>query len=504
MTSKKSSAQPPALPPGPKPLPILGNLLDLPKKDLGRSFNSLTEKYGEFTYLNVLGQHILILGSHDAAYALLENRSATTSGRPPCIMAELTGYMSWEFGLWGYTEEWRRHRKAFHQMFHQNVIANYRPAQFLQTRRFLRKLLEDPDKFVEHIRHLFGATILRIVYGLEVADYNDKYIDIAEKGADVYINITVPGRYLVETFPFLRHLPAWFPGATFKRQAAEWEPAVLELRNAPFDNVKREMMEGTAHPSLAASLLENITSEEKPFGDKMSQEDLYRNVTAIAYLDIIYQTFSSVQAFFLAMAMHPSKQRKAQAELDAVVGPHRVPAFSDRDSLPYVNALIKECFRWHNVVPLGIPHETTADEEFNGWTIPKGTVLIPNQWAMARDEKAYPNPTEFRPERFLKDGALDPSIRDPQKYAFGFGRRICPGRHLADASMFIIVSSVLHAFDIAPPLDERGEPIKLEARVSPDLLLSYPEPFKCRITPRSEIAEALIRNYDLDNTVDAL
>ncbi|KAH9899373.1 O-methylsterigmatocystin oxidoreductase [Cubamyces lactineus] len=467
----------------------------MPTKNLGPSFNALTEKYGEYTYLNVLGQHVIVLGSYEAANALLEGRSATSSGRSPCVMAELTGYMPWEFGLWGYTEEWRRHRKAFHQLFNQNVIPDYRPSQIVQTRRFLRKLLADPDKFVGHIRQLFGATILRIVYGIEVADHNDKYIDIAEKGADVYIKVTVPGRYLVETFPILRHLPSWFPGAGFKRDAASWKPAVLALRNAPFDHAKREVAEGTARPSIVASLLEKVADGED-LKEKISQEDLYRNITGIAYLTGADTTFSSVQAFFLAMAMHPDKQRKAQAELDAVVGSQRLPTFDDRAELPYVNALNKEVFRWHNVVPLGIPHETTADEEFNGWFIPKGTVLIPNQWAMARDQKAYPNPEEFQPERFLKDGALDPTVRDPQKYAFGFGRRICPGRHFADASMFIIVSSVLHAFDIAPPLGEDGKPVRLEAKMTADLLLSYPEPFKCRITPRSPKAEALVLSHD--------
>ncbi|KAJ8502251.1 hypothetical protein ONZ51_g72 [Trametes cubensis] len=470
-TSRKASPQRYALPPGPKPWPILGNLFDMPTKNLGPSFNALTEKYGEYTYLNVLGQHVIVLGSYEAANALLEGRSAISSGRSPCVMAELTGYMPWEFGLWGYTDEWRRHRKAFHQLFHQNVIPDYRPSQIEQTRRFLRKLLDDPDRFVGHIRHLFGATILRIVYGLDVADHNDKYIGIAEKGADVYIKITVPGRYLVETFPILRHLPSWFPGAGFKREAASWKPAVQALRDAPFDNAKREVAEGIARPSIVASLLEKVTDEKDEQG-KIGQEDLYRNITGIAYLTGADTTFSSVQAFFLAMAMHPDEQHKAQAELDS------------------------EVFRWHNVVPLGIPHETTADEEFNGWFIPKGTVLIPNQWAMARDHKAYPNPEEFKPERFLKDGALDPSVRDPLKYAFGFGRRICPGRHFADASMFIIVSSVLHAFDIAPPLGEDGKPVMLEAKMTADLLLSYPEPFKCRITPRSPKAEALVLSHD--------
>ena len=92
------------------------------------------------------------------------------------------------------------------------------------------------------------------------------------------------------------------------------------------------------------------------------------------------QTFSSVQAFFLAMAKYPDIQRKAQEELDAVVGPRRLPHFTDRPSLPYINAIVKECFRWQSVVPLGVPHRVSEDEEYNGYLIPKGSILIANQW----------------------------------------------------------------------------------------------------------------------------
>ena len=80
------------------------------------------------------------------------------------------------------------------------------------------------------------------------------------------------------------------------------------------------------------------------------------------------------------MAKYPDIQRKAQAELDAVVGPRRLPHFTDRASLPSINAIVKECFRWQSVVPLGVPHRVSEDEEYNGYLIPKGSILIANQW----------------------------------------------------------------------------------------------------------------------------
>ena len=92
------------------------------------------------------------------------------------------------------------------------------------------------------------------------------------------------------------------------------------------------------------------------------------------------QTFSYLCTFFLAMAANSGAQRRGQAELDLVVGQGRLPDFSDRDSLPYVNAIIKECLRWHSALPLGLPHSSIQDEVYNGYHIPAGSVLIPNAW----------------------------------------------------------------------------------------------------------------------------
>ncbi len=80
------------------------------------------------------------------------------------------------------------------------------------------------------------------------------------------------------------------------------------------------------------------------------------------------------------MAIHPDVRRRGQAELDAIVGPERLPAFSDRQSLPYVTAIVKECLRWHSVLPLGLPHRAIHDDEYNGWRIPAGTILLANAW----------------------------------------------------------------------------------------------------------------------------
>ncbi|KAH9886458.1 O-methylsterigmatocystin oxidoreductase [Cubamyces lactineus] len=476
------------LPPGPKPLPIIGNLLDMPTKRLGPALRELGAKYGDVTYLDMFGQPMLIINTYEAAVGLLESRSSNTSDRPSFVMAELTDY-GWITGLIGYTQRWRRRRRAFHRTFQLSAMPKHRPVLLRECHRMLQKLLDSPEKFLVLGRHMFGATSMEVVYGIAVTVEDDPYISLAENATKVFTEITVPGRFIVELLPFIRHLPSWLPGMGFKRVAANWCEDVRALRNVPFEAAVKEMAKGDHQPSMVSSLLDEALSH----CDSGIEEDptLSRDAAGVAYVAGADTTAYSLQAFFLAMVQNPDVLRKAQSELDAVVGSDRLPDFSDRASLPYVNAVIQEVKRWHSVAPVGISHRSTAEDEWNGYRIPAGTIIVPNQWAMWGDPTVYPEPEKFIPERFL---AIDAKVRSPDSYQFGFGRRICPGRHFANEALYITVASVLHVFNIDPPLDDKGQPMRVEPEIVLDYFLAYPEPFECRISPRSTSAEALIRS----------
>lgn len=128
------------------------------------------------------------------------------------------------------------------------------------------------------------------------------------------------------------------------------------------------------------------------------------------------------------MILNPYIQRRAQAELDTVIGPpdspsFRLPTFKDRSQLPYIEALIKESLRWHPSAPSGAPHVSMEEDEYRGWRIPKGSIIVANAWGMLRDEKVYTDPYTFSPERFLatkeRSAEPDPSVCG----VFGFGKR---------------------------------------------------------------------------------
>ncbi|KAF5313822.1 hypothetical protein D9619_013035 [Psilocybe cf. subviscida] len=484
-------------PPGPKGYPLIGNIFDMPTSQQWRTYADWAKVYGDVFSFKVLGQRIIVLNSLEAAQELFEKRSSNYSDRPRMpMMLELMDF-GYIFSLIPYGQWWRRHRRSFKEHFHANAVWKYQHVQARETRAFLNKLLQSPERFILHIRETLASSIMSIAYGVKIKGSDDPYIVNAEESIKGMAIAGVPGSFLVDLIPALKHVPGWLPGAGFKEKAAYWAQVNHNVVDLPFNRVVQEMKEGVASPSLAATLIAALPEVDEKL--LIEETKLAKNVAAVAYLAGADTTLSSLQTFFLAMAMYPKVQGKAQAELDAVIGSQRLPEFSDRPSLPYVNALVKETMRWQLVGPLAIAHMATDDDVYEGYFIPKGTIIIGNAWAILHDERVFKDPEEYRPERYLKDGQLNPSVRQPEASAFGFGRRICPGRFYSDNTLFSMVSSILHAFNITPGLDEKGEPAQLSNKMTSGLL-SYPEPFMVNIKPRSDSAESLIRDGILGDT----
>ena len=127
--------------------------------------------------------------------------------------------------------------------------------------------------------------------------------------------------------------------------------------------------------------------------------------------------------FFFAMITNPEAMKKAQEELDRVVGRRELPDFCHKDSLPYIDALVKEVLRWGSSLPFSSPGRAMQDDVYRGYFIPRGATVIQNVWAISRDPNLYPNPEAFNPDRFLKDGKIDPLVFNPEDRVFGAGRR---------------------------------------------------------------------------------
>lgn len=205
------------------------------------------------------------------------------------------------------------------------------------------------------------------------------------------------------------------------------------------------------------------------------------------------QTMTTVFHFILAMVLHPEVLAKAQQEIDSVVGTGRLPTFSDRASMPYLECVMSEVLRWGAPVPLALPHRLMEDDVYNGMHIPKGSLVFGNVWQMVRNPELFKEPDAFIPERYLEPvDEVTAKRRDPRSYVFGFGRRRCPGMHLIESSLWIVMASMIATLDITKAVDERGNVIEPEV-VFDNAVFRTPKPFQCDIRPRSEQALKVVR-----------
>ncbi|KAJ6597635.1 cytochrome P450, partial [Mycena vulgaris] len=482
------------LPPGPRKLPIVGNLFDIPSKLQWETYFRWSQEFdSDIIHLNVAGTSIVVLSSMEVIRDLFDRRSPLYSNRPQAPM--ITELMGWAevFGFMDYGDRWRLQRKMFHEAFNVGTTKQFHPQVRAATHSLLRFILRDPHNLMDHMRHMPGALIMNVTYGIEVLSSNDPYIKIAEEAMHGVSVAYVPGTFLVDTIPALKYVPSWFPGAEFKRKAIQWRKVTRELMEVPFAEAKRNIAAGTA-PSSLTSL--NLSTLDKSEGkEREAKEKEIEGTAAAAYAAGSDTTVSAFGTFILAMLKNPEAQKTAQTELDSVIGHGQLPNFADEPTLPYTSAIVKEVLRWQNVAPLGVPHRVLVDDEYRGYRIPAGSVVIGNIWAILHDEDMYPDPQSFKPERFLRNGKLNPDVRDPETAAFGFGRRICPGRHLASSSLWLTIASILATLDINKAVDENGKVVEPSYEYSSGLVFS-PLPFKCSITPRSrqavEVIEATI------------
>ncbi|KAF9023889.1 cytochrome P450 [Hymenopellis radicata] len=365
----------------------------------------------------------------------------------------------WDFGFTRYSDIWRLHRKTFHQYFNSNEVGAYHPIQWKASVATLKQILRQPDDFRHLIRHHIGSTVLFIAYGYEVQPKDDRFVQIIDKALQEAGWAMFQGNYLVDYFPILRLIPAWFPFASFKKDAAIAAKDSLEVLNAPFDWTLRAMAEGRAETSFVSRCFERLHLKATDEVDREKEiVEVIKNCAAITFAVL----------------------RKAQMELDAVVGRTRLPNFEDRSNLPFINAIILEALRWRPVLPLAVAHANVNDDVYNGYCIPGGSTVLGNVWAMMHDEDVYPNAEAFDPERFLGPTPQP----DPTKVGvFGFGRRICAGRYFALQGAYIQVACLLWAFNIGPAQDANGNDVLPDPNAYVD---------RCKFTPRFPNVESVI------------
>ncbi|EJF56272.1 cytochrome P450 [Dichomitus squalens LYAD-421 SS1] len=450
-------------PPGPRQQPLVGNLKDIPSGgNEWDAYEALGKKCGsDVVYFNALGSHLVVLNKFEAARELLDKKGSIYSSRPRLVMInELWGW-DWNLIMMPLGKAFQAYRKVVQQEFQPSVVAeSHRIIMARETIAMLGRLMKTPDHLPEHLKQMAGATIMAITYGHHVTSADDEFVALAEAVRE-HAEKT-PGSSIVDVIPLLKYLPSWFPGAQFQRDAEIMRRLSLDMRLAPYNAVKKLIDYGTAVPSIITRLIQS----ESPL------EGVPAGEFAMNAAGVIYSaTVSALLNFALAMSLYPEVQERAQQDLDRVVGRDRLPTFEDRQELPYVSNLVKETLRWKAVSPLALLLTARCNS------------------AMLHDESVYTSPHEFDPNRYNPTPKRPTGEPDPSRAAFGFGRRICPGRYFADDALFLAIACMLHVFKISDPSESRE---RAQVQWSSGLV-SVPSPFPYKIIPRFSGAQDLSR-----------
>ncbi|KAG1785782.1 cytochrome P450 [Suillus plorans] len=437
------------LPPGPPPLPFVGNVIGIDLDHPWFAYSRWGTEYGEIVYTRLFSQDIVIINSERVAHDLLDRRSHNYSTRPPGLVHVLD-FFSHDYSttFLPYSDKLKLHRRIFHEAFHLKAVSSFRPIQMRNTRSLILNLLTSPEVYGTHFNVFSTSIIMSIMYDYAIAPVDDPFLALVDRSLEIDIKLFRPEVAAVVTqFPILEKLPPWLPGASFVRDAIFQRTLVPMIVDMPFEHVKTNMAAGTAAPSVVSDALKRIPVKTKDEGEAAVLEKGIKESSATAYAAASGSTMSALCVFLLAMILYPEVQTRAQAEIDSIIGEtlERLPDWDDRASMPYINAIILETLRWFPVAPLGVAHAAVNDDIYEGYYIPKGATIIPNAWFMARNPDKFPNPTRFIPERHMSKGPSKPGP-DDISFVFGFGRRVCVGRHVVDASLFAAVVHILTVF----------------------------------------------------------
>ena len=471
------------LPPGPKGLPILGSLNLLRASKPEYIYAKWTKEYkSDIVSFCVLGQPIIVLNSVQAAEEMLDKRGSNYGDRPRFALFEEMGWRkTLTFLRWG--PDFRKHRAHLQKAFAKSNIGQYRQVQFREAALMLQSIANEPASWTTALRRFATAIILGIGFAIKVERDDDPYIQVSEDASYALGHGGTPGGTLIDFAPIVGKLPSIFHDGPLKF-ARKWRWAILKLHNEPFKAVAASSSSSKRSRSVIHGLLDQRQSQiDQGQVPDMSHDDI-KGVGGAMFAAGQDTTWATLTVFILNMVLNPEVQIKAQAELDRVVGRDRLPTFEDRPRLEYINMIVDETLRWCPVSPMGVPHRALHEDTYGGYRIPAGSLVYANAWAMTHNPGAYTEPDKFNPDRFVPRSAG--GLNEPPPVGqFGFGRRVCVGRHLAEASIWIVVAMMLSTMDIKKPLDENGHEITPTVELTAGLT-SHPEHFDCRIVLRRQ------------------
>ncbi|XP_003224943.2 cytochrome P450 2C9 [Anolis carolinensis] len=462
------------MPPGPTPLPIIGNALQLKTNHLDLTLCKLSEKYGSVFTLHFGTKPVVVLHGYNAVKEALIDQAEDFAprGRMPLVEKYFRG----QGIIFSNGERWKQLRR-----FALTTLRNFgmgkksieerirEEAQYLLER--LQGTKEQPFDPTFLLNCATSNIICSIVFGKHY-DYDDKkFLAIMALMNDNFEILSSPWGQLANTFPSFMD---WIPGP-HHRVGTNLE------KSKAFVMEEMEAHRQTLDPSSPRDFIDcffiKMDQEKNNEPSEFTTESLL--MSTIDLFGAGTETTSTTLRYgLLVLQKYPEIEEKVQEEIDRVVGRSRLPCMADRGQMPYTDAVIHEIQRFISLVPLSLPHSVAKDTLFRGYIIPKDTSVFPLLTSVLHDGKEFPNPTEFDPQHFLnKDGTFRKS---DFFMPFSAGKRICAGEGLARMELFMFLTSILQNFKLKPLMDPQDIDIK------PHLsgIGNIPQPYRLCVVPR--------------------
>ncbi|XP_057420547.1 flavonoid 3'-monooxygenase CYP75B137-like [Lotus japonicus] len=448
----KPKAQSPPLPPGPPGLPIFGNLLSL-DPELHTYFARLARTHGPIFKLWLGSKLAIVVTSSSMARHVLKDHDTVFANRDVTATGRAAFYGGSDIVWNPYGPEWRMLRKVcVLKMLNVTTLDSLYHIRGDEVRKMVRRLhnrVGSPVNVGEQAFLTQMNVLMNMMWGrsVEGAEGETMGAEFKEAVADMMTLIGKP------------NLSDFFPGlARFDLQGVKKQMQAVVLRfDRIFDKVigERVKMEAKGKENESNDFLQFLLDLKEEGDSKVPLSITHVKALLMDMLVGGSDTSSNTVEFAMAEMMHkPEVMKRVQDELEGVVGKDNMVEESHLHQLPYLLAVMKETLRLHPTVPLLVPHCPSEATSTGGYTIPKGSRVFVNVWAIHRDPSIWEKPLEFDPERFL-DAKWDFSGNDFSYFPFGSGRRICVGIPMAERSVLYFLTTLVHMFDWTVPEGEK-------------------------------------------------
>ncbi|THH19118.1 hypothetical protein EW146_g1988 [Bondarzewia mesenterica] len=481
-----------SIPTGPWGLPVVGSypfLTHYPEVTLDR----WAKKFGDLYSIWLGNQLFVVVSDPGTAKDLMVTNGAIFSSRKDMFIKAQTIFIG--RGITGspYNDTWRKHRRIAWSWLQQHMVDSYSQSLDREAKAMIKTLFEDskagalPVNPQPHAGRSSLNNMLMIVFAMRANRLDHPMVAHCLQISREFMNCTGPVANLVDFIPLLQQLPT-----TMRSRGRKLHQELLRTYGGMIKDIEAQMRTGAPVPDCAAKAMIEMREKE-------NLDELDMAILASAFMIAGVETIAGIIQWFMALiGAHPDVQKKAQEELDRVVGRDRMPTIEDEKDCPYCRAIIKEVERCHNPFWLGTPHVNTQDFTYKGRFIPKDTVIICNTYTMHFNGARYSDPFVFNPDRYIDDplsSSESANLTNPYErdhWMFGVGRRICVGMILADREIWLAISHILWAFNMVQIPEE---PIDLKEYDG--LSGRSPMPFRIKIMPRHERVTHLLQEVEL-------